>query len=375
MKTAPSWAGVRAEILTQADVAATTIETAMPTATQVADAAHARGIERVLIVGAGASLHAAEAMRGWIEDCAALPCEPVPALEYLGYVYRRDTARTLVVMVSSSGRASLALDALRRALAGPAFVVGITDTADSAFATDVHAAICTVSAKQTGWPTQTTTAAMAALASLGVALAPPDRRSAAAAELRTVSAALPTVVADTEQPMRALAEALYTHEVFGFVGAGPAWGVAHDGAMLVTMATADCAIAWETEEMHHGDQAAALIRMDTPIFVLAPEGAGWARAMETVETIEAVGGRAIVLGTEKMTAPASHITRLPTVPENLSPFVFLAPLHWFAYYLAVTKVKRTTHHARAMLIAELVASPASTTDRSLRGVTHDTDGP
>ena len=375
MKTAPSWAGVRAEILTQADVAATTIETAMPTATQVADAAHARGIERVLIVGAGASLHAAEAMRGWIEDCAALPCEPVPALEYLGYVYRRDTARTLVVMVSSSGRASLALDALRRALAGPAFVVGITDTADSAFATDVHAAICTASAKQTGWPTQTTTAAMAALASLGVALAPPDRRSAAAAELRTVSAALPTVVADTEQPMRALAEALCTHEVFGFVGAGPAWGVAHDGAMLVTMATADCAIAWETEEMHHGDQAAALIRMDTPIFVLAPEGAGWARAMETVETIEAVGGRAIMLGTEKMTAPASHITRLPTVPENLSPFVFLAPLHWFAYYLAVTKVKRTTHHARAMLIAELVASPASTTDRSLRGVTHDTDGP
>ncbi len=374
MKTAPSWAGVRAEILTQADVAATTIETAMPTATQVADAAHARGIERVLIVGAGASLHAAEAMRGWIEECAALPCEPVPALEYLGYISRRDTARTLVVMVSSSGRASLTLDALRRALAGPAFVVGVTDAVDSPFATDVHAAICTASAKQTGWPTQTTTAAMAALAALGVALAPPDRRRAAAAALRTVSAALPTVIADTEQPMRALAEALSAHEVFGFVGAGPAWGVAHDGAMLVTMATADCAIAWETEEMHHGDQAAALIRMSAPIFVLAPEGAGWPRATETVAAIEAAGGRAIVLGTEKMTTPASHITRLPTVPENLSPFVSLAPLHWFAYYLAVTKVQRTTHHARAMLLAELAASPVPTADRSPRGVTLDSNG-
>ncbi len=189
MATAPSWAGVRAEILTQADVMTATLETAMATATRVADAARARGVERVLIVGAGASLHAAEAMRWWLEDLAAVPCEPVPALEYLGYAYRRDTARTLVVTISSSGRASLTLDALRRALAGPAFVVGVTDAADSPFATDVHAAICTASTKQTGWPTQTTTAAMAALAALGVALAPPDRRAAAAAELRTVSAA------------------------------------------------------------------------------------------------------------------------------------------------------------------------------------------
>ncbi len=374
MATAPSWAGVRAEILTQADVVAATLETAMPTATRVADAVRARGVERVLIVGAGASLHAAEAMRWWLEDLAALPCEPVPALEYLGYAYRRDTARTLVVVISSSGRASLTLDALRRALAGPAFVVGVTDAADSPFATDVHAAICTASTKQTGWPTQTTTAAMAALAALGVALAPPDRRGAAAAELRMVPTALSAVVADTEQPMRALAEALSAHEVFGFVGAGTAWGAAHDGAMLVTMATADCALAWETEEMHHGDQAAALIRMGAPIFVLAPEGAGWVRAMETAETIEAAGGRAIVLGTEKMTTPASHITRLPTVPENLSPFVSLAPLHWFAYYLAVTKVQRTTHHARAMLIAELVASPVPNTDTSPRGVTLDSNG-
>ena len=375
MATAPSWAGVRAEILTQADVMAATLETAMPTATRVADAARTRGVERVLIVGAGASLHAAEAMRWWLEDLAALPCEPVPALEYLGYAYRRDTARTLVVTISSSGRASLTLDALRRALAGPAFVVGVTDAADSPFAADAHTAICTASAKQTGWPTQTTTAAMASLAALGVALAPPDRRAAAAAALRTVSAALAAVVADTEQPMRALAEELCAHEVFAFVGAGPAWGAAHDAAMLVTMATADCALAWETEEMHHGDQAAALIRAGAPIFVLAPEGAGWVRAMETAETIETAGGRAIVLGTEKVTTLAAHITRLPTVPEQLSPFVSLAPLHWFAYYLAVTKVRRATHHARAMLIEEIAASPAPTPDRSPRGVSLDTDGP
>ncbi len=374
MATVPSWAGVRAEILTQADVMTATLETAMQAATRVADVARARGVERVLIVGAGASLHAAEAMRWWLEDLAAVPCEPVPALEYLGYAYRRDTARTLVVTISSSGRASLTRDALRRALAGPGFVVGITDAPESPFATDVHAAICTASAKQTGWPTQTTTAAMAALAALGVALATPDRRSVAAAELRTVSAALSTVVADTEQPMRALAEALCAHEVFAFVGAGPAWGAAHDGAMLVTMATADCALAWETEEMHHGDQAAALIRMSAPIFVLAPEGAGWVRAMETAETIEAAGGRVIVLSTEKMTAQAAHITRLPTILEHLSPFVSLAPLHWFAYYLAVTKVGRATHHARAMLIEELADSPAPTPDTSPRGASHGTDG-
>lgn len=373
MEKAPSWAGVRAEILTQADVMAATLETALPTATRVADAARGRGIDRILIVGAGASLHAAEAMRWWLEDCAALPCEPVPALEYFAYAYRRDTARTLVVVISSSGRASLTLDALRRALAGSAFVVGVTDAADSPFATEVHAAICTASTKQTGWPTQTTTAAMAALAALGVALAPPNRRATAAAELGAIPALLSAVVTDTEQPMRALAEALSAHEVFAFVGAGPAWGVAHDGAMLVTMATADCAIAWETEEMHHGDQAAALIRAGAPIFVLAPEGVGWARAMETAETIETAGGRAIVLGTEKMITSSSHITHLPTVPENLSSFLSLAPLHWFAYYLAVTKVQRTTHHAQAMLIEELVASPVPATDTEPRGVTNDPD--
>ncbi|MDQ6833660.1 MAG: SIS domain-containing protein [Chloroflexota bacterium] len=374
METAPSWAGVRAEILTQADVMAATIETALLTATRVADAARARGIARILIVGAGASLHAAEAMRWWVEELAAVPCEPVPALEYLAYTYRRDTARTLVVAISSSGRASLTLDALRRALAGPSLVVGVTDAADSPFATEVHVAMGTASAKQTGWPTQTTTAAMAALAALGVALAPPNRRAIAAAELRAIPALLSAVVTDTEGPMRDLAVALCAHEVFGFVGAGPAWGVAHDGAMLVTMATADCAIAWETEEMHHGDQAAALIRAGAPIFVLAPEGAGWARAMETAETIETAGGRALVLGTEKMTATVSHVTRLPVVPEYLSPFVSLAPLHWFAYYLAVTKVGRATHHARAMLIEELADSPAPTPDTSPRGASHGTDG-
>ena len=372
MQRTPSWAGVRSEILAQADVMAAIIENA--TATRVAEAARARGIERVLMVGAGASLHAAEAIRSWLEDLAALPCEPVPALEYLAYAYRRDTARTLVVAISSSGRVSLTLDALHRALAGPSLVVGVTDAADSLFATEAHVAICTASTKQTGWPTQTTTAAMAALAALGVALAPPNRRAAAAAALGAIPAALSAVVTGTEQPMHALADALGAHEVFGFVGAGPAWGVAHAGAMLVTMATADCAIAWETEEMHHGDQAAALIRAGAPIFVLAPEGAGWARAMETAETIEAAGGRAIVLGTEKLAVTASHVTHLPTVPENLSPFLSLAPLHWFAYYLAMTKVQHATHHARAMLIEELVASPAPTADRPPRGETHDADG-
>nr|MDQ6925234.1 hypothetical protein [Candidatus Eremiobacteraeota bacterium] len=264
--------------------------------------------------------------------------------------------------------------ALRRALAGAAFVVGVTDAADSPFATEVHAVICTASTKQTGWPTQTTTAAMAALAALGVALAPPERRNGATAELRAIPALLSAVVIATEGPMRDLAEALRDHAVFGFVGAGPAWGAAHDGAMLVTMGTADCAIAWETEEMHHGDQAAALIRAGAPIFVLAPEGPGWARAMETAKTIEEAGGRAIVLGTAKTTTTGSHITRLPVVPEYLSPFLSLAPLHWFAYYLAVTKVQRGTHHARAMLIEELVASPVPPTDPSPRGGTHGTDG-
>jgi len=215
---------------------------------------------------------------------------------------------------------------------------------------------------------------MAALAALGVAFAPHDRRATAAAELRTIPPLLSAVVMETEGLMRDLAVALCDHEVFGFVGAGPALGMANDGVMLVTMATADCAIAWETEEMHHGDQAGALLRAGAPIFVFAPEGEGWSRAMETAGIIEAAGGQAIVLGTKKAAATASHLVTLATVPEYLSSFISLAPLHWFAYYLAMTKVQRTTYHANAMLISELVASPAPTVDRWPGGKPNVADG-
>ncbi len=361
-----SWAAVHAEIAMQAEVLTATIDDAEPIAAQVAEIARARGADRLLLVGAGASLHAAQAVRWWMEDLTELPCEPMESLEYLGYAYRRDTSRTLIVVISASGRESLTTDALRRALDGPALVVGVTDTHSSPFATETHAAFTTASTKQTGWPTQTTTVAMTVLACLAVALAGPGTRERAAATLRELPGVLQEVVRESEQPMQKLAGELADHTLFGFVGAGPAWGVANGGMMLITMATADGALALETEEFHHGAQAAALIHSGAPIFVIAPEGEGYSRAIDTIQTIEAADGQAIVLGPQQLATQVKkgNVLALPATVESLSPFVCLPPLQWFAYYLASAKVRQGTYSPRAMLIRaldveSLPAQPAS----------------
>ena len=127
----------------------------------------AQGVRRVVLVGAGDSLAVMMAARDALESMLQVPCEPMQSLE-LAY-YRGDLLdpSVAVVALSSSGETTRTVEALLVAQHRGAYTVAITNTAGSTLEAEAGTAL-RIEATRVGWPTQSSSAALALLLRLAV---------------------------------------------------------------------------------------------------------------------------------------------------------------------------------------------------------------
>lgn len=336
------------ELLDQPEVVTRNLESSAEVVRTLAADIAAWAPARIVLVGAGDSLAAAQAVRLALETMTGLVCEPTQSLEFAYYTGPASASHALVVALSSSGETTRTVEAMLVARDAGAFTVAVTNSPDSTLARNVTR-VLDIQASRVGWPTQSTTAPIAVLLALAAELG--RQRGAAGsdallAHLRAAPALMTATLKQLDAPLRRQADLERDHAMYLFSGAGPVWSAAMVGAAKVKEATPDHALAVQLEEFHHYNS----IKDDEPLWLFVPDERQVARAQDTIEEAARLGGRVHVVTTETAAdafAGAVDVLTLPAVEASVAPLLYLLPAQLVGYHLAMVKFTATENAARA----------------------------
>jgi glucosamine--fructose-6-phosphate aminotransferase (isomerizing) len=329
-----------AEMFAQPAAIRTTWERESESIERVAASLAAHRFDRVVLTGCGDSLAVMHGVRLLLETMLQVPCEPMQALDLAYYHATLLGPRTLVVCLSSSGTTTRTVEALLMARAKGAVSLSLSNTRNSVLMQEATYGLL-IHAERKGWPTQSSTAAMALLCLLAVRLGT-HRGAAGAAELAQALERVPDMmerVLSTSDPIiQEIARREAARPIYLYAGGGPAYAAALFGATKMKECSPDHAMAIPLEEFHHYNSQKA----GDPLFVLAPSGPSVARARDTAEEGRRWKGHiyTIVTGDEAALDDCSDLViRLPALPECLAAFLFTLPLQLFAYHTALEKFR------------------------------------
>ena len=139
-----------------------------------------------MLVGCGDSLAVMIAARQALESTLGVPCEPMQSLEFAYYHAHLVDADTAVIALSSSGETTRTVEALLRRPASRIVYRCPDQHGRLDPATEADTAL-KIEATRVGWPTQSSTAALALLLELAIRVGErrvPDDGCAAARGLR-----------------------------------------------------------------------------------------------------------------------------------------------------------------------------------------------
>lgn len=328
------------EMMAQGQAISRTLETAAAGVERIAAELAQRPLHRVFIIGCGDSWISGHGVRLAMERVLGVPCEPYEAFDFEHYGASRVDEGTLVIGISSSGKTAPVTAGLEAVRARGGYAVALSNTADAPMMRDFPAALL-VQATRGGWPTQSSTAAMALMVALALAVARARGRSEGdapglAADLHALPALMDAVAAGFGERAEALGRELARADLVLLTGAGPHFAPAAFGAAKLKELAPIHAVAFPLEEYHHYRTQKA----GDPMFLIAPDAASRRRALETAIVGQSVGGRTIALVPEGETEIARHVAHtwhLPPVRADLAPMLYSVPLHLFSYH--VTKAR------------------------------------
>ncbi|RDJ27760.1 SIS domain-containing protein [Bosea caraganae] len=328
------------EMMAQGQAISRTLETTAETVARIAAEMKDRPLRRIVMIGCGDSWISGHGVRLAVERILGVICEPYEAFDFEHYGLATVDEATLVIGLSSSGNTAPVTAGLKGALAKGAYVVALTNTATAPMMRDFPNALL-IQATRGGWPTQSSTAAMALKIALALAIAKARGRGEGeapglTADLAALPALMDRVSTGFYERAAALGKELARAELVLLTGAGPHFAPAAFGAAKLKELAPIHAIAFPLEEYHHYRTQKA----GDPMFLIAPDAASHQRALETAIVSKGVGGRTIALvpeGETAISAEVAHAWHLPAVRVELAPLVYSVPLHLFSYH--VTKAR------------------------------------
>lgn len=295
-----------------------------------------RPINQIYMVGCGDSVAALRGTRYFIETLLGIPCKEEDAMDFAYYNSSAVDENSLVLTLSSSGRTIRVVEALLTARARGAQTVALSNTADSPLMKAATAGVI-IHASRKGWPTQSSTSAMAAVIQLALEMAKCmgiEKAAKFEEEFNKVPELMNKAIEMTEAQMKKLASELYKKNIFFFAGAGPFFTCAEYGSAKVKESTPGYAVPVPMEEFHHYNT----VKAGDPLFIITPPGASANRALETIWACDELGGRNYVLTAASETElikEANEVIILPEVSEFFANFVYSIPLQLFGYFLSV----------------------------------------
>lgn len=297
-----------------------------------------RRIGSVVFAGCGDSWFVGMAVRHAFETLLGVPALPAEAFDYCHYDSAGAGPGTLAFGLSAGGATPAVLGALDAARARGAFTVGVSNTPESPLLARYDAAL-PVAASRKGWPTQSSTAAMAVLLAAAARLARAEPAAALAAELSSLPERMARVLAAQERAMAEIGAALAPARLVLLTGAGPFFAAAAIGAAKLKELAPIHALAVPLEEMHHYRAQKAA----DPLVLLALDAASRERALDTALVGAAVGGRTVaILGRadREIEARVAHACVVPEAQGLTAPILAVLPLQQLAVSFALARAER-----------------------------------
>ena len=300
-------------------------------------------LERVVLIGCGTSLHAAQVGRHYIERLAGIPAEAESASEFR---YRDPLIgpRTLVVSIGQSGETADTVAAMHLAREKGATLVTICNAEESQAARIADGALYMRAGLEVGVAsTKTFISSLTILHLLAIYLGRARGRLDDAATRRLVDELSrgPGLISDLlaeADSYRELAYRIGHYGNFLFLGRGASAAIAAEGALKLKEISYIHAEGYPAGEMKHGP--IALIDPGMCTVALAPNDVLRDKTLSNIKEVKARHGVVVAVLTEGNGEAASEVDYplfIPEAPELLQPILTTVPLQLLSYHIALMR--------------------------------------
>lgn len=306
-----------------------------------------QGIQRVFITGDGDSYHAARGVEMAFENIAGIPCEPMSAQHFFDYGAEwmpiKQPNDTLLLAISASGKTKRVVQSIERANEYGALTIAITGTADSPITQVANRQLVVALPNMGPSPgIRTYNASLMGLYLIAIRLGEVQGQysTSEAQLLRSEIANLDTIMAATlaatQSVSQEIVNTLKGAQTMIWVGSGPSYGTAMFNAAKVVEAAGLFAVGQDLEEWWHVERFC--YPDDMPVFLIAPPGRSYGRAVALAKTAKAIGHRLVAFveeGDQEIPPLADFVVPVVgQVREEFSPLVYHLAANFIASYWA-----------------------------------------
>ena len=299
-------------------------------------------IDRIIITACGTAWHAALLGEYMIEDAAQIPVEVEYASEFR---YRSPIINegTIVFVISQSGETTDTQAALREAKRKGATVLGICNVVGSTIARETDGGVYIHAGPEIGVAsTKAFTSQMMILALISLLLG--RMRSMSLERGREIIDAIHRIpdqvqqILENNDHVKDIAEKYYQNNNFLYLGRGPNFPIALEGALKLKEISYIHAEGYPAAEMKHGP--IALIDDNMPVVVIALKDKVHDKVLSNIAEIKARRGKVIAIATQgddQIQDKVDHVIYIPQTIELLTPILSVIPLQLLAYHMAVMR--------------------------------------
>ncbi len=298
-------------------------------------------LSKLTISACGTAYYAALTAKYWFERYAKLPVDVDIASEFR---YREAPLPKdgLAVFVSQSGETADTLASLRYCKEHGQTIAAVVNVPQSSIAREAHAILPTLAGPEIGVAsTKAFTCQLTVLACMAIA-AGRQRGVLSASEEHELVASLvqlPRLMTDVlrrEAEFDVLAHALAKAPLVLYLGRGPTFPVALEGALKLKEISYLHAEGFAAGELKHGP--IALIDETVPIIAMAPKNVLYDKMMSNMQEVAARGGQLIIFSDAPDAAAnvKAHLHfDLPSADPLVVPILYAIPVQLIAYHTAV----------------------------------------
>ena len=298
-------------------------------------------LNRMSLSACGTAFYACLIAKYWFERWAKLPVDVDIASEFR----YRDTpleAGGVSLFVSQSGETADTLATLRYCRAQGQHIVSVVNVRESSIARESDVILPTFAGPEIGVAsTKAFTCQLTVLACLAIAAGKARGTISDAMEAEIVQALtevprhMASILRD-ESPYEALAHNLSKARDVLYLGRGPSYPLAMEGALKLKEISYIHAEGYAAGELKHGP--IALIDENMPVIVIAPRDDLYEKTVSNMQEVAARGGQLILISDAEPSSTGCALglcLPMPQVHRFVTPLVYALPIQLIAYHTAV----------------------------------------
>ena len=307
------------------------------------DTSEIENINKVMLLGCGTSLHAAQVGRHLVESLSDLPAEAESASEFR-YRKHKVAPSTLYVSIAQSGETADTVAAMQEIRNQGGRLITICNVEGSQSTRLADATMYMRCGVEIGVASTKTFISSLTILSILSAYLGQERGSLTSKDIREFVdnlASIPRLLGDMladDAHYRILARKYHEYKDFLFLGRGINTPIALEGALKLKEISYVHAEGYAAGEMKHGP--IALIDRDMATLALAPLDDLYEKMVGNIQEIKARDGVLIGVVTEgddQLPEILDDVIFIPKSSKELTPILATIPLQLLAYHIAVQK--------------------------------------